>query len=584
MLTSLQVMTPSRLFPLLLSCLVTNCGIGSVLFGLGSSAAIAQPASKVAKTPKEIAAIARSTTIKIQIKDTVGSGVLIYRQGRRYTLATNRHVVCGNNQRCSKIPKNQRYQLVLPDGQKITTQSAQLLGQDLDLAILQFSSDRNYAIAQTAVAGQLATAAPVYTAGFPLGSNQLAFEQGKTIAVANRRLTADQGGYSIIYNAVTWPGMSGGGVFDQNGKLVAIHGVGDRYIAGTDIGRGADNRIGEKIGFNRGIPVSWLLSELAQQGILLQSTSSSPAVAAQTADEHFIAGFNRYVNPGNNISQGKQQAVQSFTRAVQIDSRYAYGYFMRAYVYHQTAQSSLSLADYDRAIQLQPQEAVFYYNRGRLKGTLKDYPGAVADYDRAIAIRPDFAVAYHNRGFIKNIQLGDIPGALQDYNRAIAINSQDAEFYFNRANLQANNLGSENRALADYDRAIAINPEDFRFYANRGAVKIVLKNFSGALTDMNRTLVLNPLDTLTYSNRAYLKWQYLKDYAGAIADYSQMIRIDPQDADAYYNRARVKSIKPQGKPGAIQDYRQAIRLYRQQQHSRRLQEALDGLRQLGGTE
>jgi V8-like Glu-specific endopeptidase len=51
----------------------------------------------------------------------------------------------------------------------------------------------------------------------------------EALAVVNKRLTGDNGGYTIIYSAPTLPGMSGGGVFNGNGQLVAIHGYGDRF-------------------------------------------------------------------------------------------------------------------------------------------------------------------------------------------------------------------------------------------------------------------------------------------------------------------------------------------------------------------
>jgi hypothetical protein len=85
--------------------------------------------------------------------------------------------------------------------------------------------------------------------------------EGSTVAVVNKRLSSDKGGYTVIYNAPTLPGMSGGGVFNKAGQLVAIHGVGDQYTANTGVERqisgssGIANRpIGSKISYNRGIP------------------------------------------------------------------------------------------------------------------------------------------------------------------------------------------------------------------------------------------------------------------------------------------------------------------------------------------
>jgi hypothetical protein len=187
---------------------------------MGTSIAFVQPAA-AAKSASEVKAIARSVTVEIKLKSdpsAVGSGVIIDRKGDLYTLVTNKHVVCGVGRgRCSELLVGESYSLGLSDGQqyKVTTASVKLLGNDLDLAVIQFRSDRNYAVAKVAAPGSLKIDDNVYTAGFPLEQPGFGFGEGRAIAVVNKRLTGDSGGYTIVYNAFTLPGMSGGGVFDS---------------------------------------------------------------------------------------------------------------------------------------------------------------------------------------------------------------------------------------------------------------------------------------------------------------------------------------------------------------------------------
>jgi S1-C subfamily serine protease len=229
---------------------------------VGTSIAFVQPAA-AAKSAAEVQEIARLVAVEIRLKNSVGSGVIIDRKGDIYTLVTNRHVVCGSR-RCSKLSGGASYSLSLPDGQqyKVKTASVKLLGNDLDLAVIQFWSNRNYAVAKVAAPGSLKVEDDVYTSGFPLEQPGFAFGGGKAIAVVNKRLTGDAGGYTIVYDALTLPGMSGGGVFDGNGQLVAIHGYGDRFREDTDVDN--QSRIGTKIGYNRGIPIRWLVQNLTE--------------------------------------------------------------------------------------------------------------------------------------------------------------------------------------------------------------------------------------------------------------------------------------------------------------------------------
>jgi S1-C subfamily serine protease len=247
---------------------------------VGTTVALVQPVA-AAKSASEIEAIVRAVTVEIKLqKDgSVGSGVIIDRKGDLYTLVTNGHVVCGDR-RCSELPSGESYNLGLADGQqhRVRGSSIRLLGNDIDLAIIQFRSNHNYAVAKVAAAESLKIGNEVYTAGFPFEQPGFTFGVGETISVVNKRLKGDSGGYTIIYNALTLPGMSGGGVFNSIGQLVAIHGQGDRFKENTDL----DNnyRVGSKIGYNRGIPVRWLVQNLAEIGIGLGTNRSITGIRA----------------------------------------------------------------------------------------------------------------------------------------------------------------------------------------------------------------------------------------------------------------------------------------------------------------
>jgi tetratricopeptide (TPR) repeat protein len=541
---------------------------------VGTTTSLVQQVA-VAKSAFEVGTIAQSVAveIKLQQQESIGSGVIIDRvaspEGNRkdyiYTLVTNGHVVCGG-QRCSELPSGESYNLGLPDGQyyRVKGSSIKLLGNDLDLAIIQFRSSRNYAVAKVATPGSLRVADQVYTAGFPFEQPGFGFGDGKAIAVVNKRLTDDHGGYTVIYDATTLPGMSGGGVFDENGLLVAIHGQGDRYQENTELDE--QSRVGKKIGFNRGIPVLWLVKSLAEVGINLGGTRSTTSIRSArpqisaSADEHFVAGFNKFIDPGNNVLAGKRLAIQQFSKAIQLNPQYVDAYFQRAYVYEQLQEFQRSLADYNQVSSLNPKHSLVYNNRGMLKSEkLNDSKGSLADYNQAVSINPKDAEAYNNRGVLKRNKLNDIQGALADYSQAISISPKSAHYYYNRANLKKDKLNDNKGSLTDYNQAIAINPKYFKAYTNRGLLKAnKLNDLQGALTDYSQAIAINPKDIQAYGGRADLKAEKLNDLQGALADYNQAISIAPKYSQLYSARASLKAEKLNDLKGALADYNQAV--------------------------
>ena len=187
-------------------------GLGVILGTTTLALVQYQPVS--ALTSVQVNDIAKPITVMIGGLDGKGSGVIIAKNGNTYTVLTANHVV--------KKAGYGIYELITHDGQKYPMESAQTLGK-LDLALVRFTSSKNYPLAKIADSRTVKEGATVYYAGFPAETTN----QPRNYRFIRADITGrsqNQEGYELSYNGSALPGMSGGPVLNEEGLLIAIHG------------------------------------------------------------------------------------------------------------------------------------------------------------------------------------------------------------------------------------------------------------------------------------------------------------------------------------------------------------------------
>jgi WD40 repeat protein len=205
------------------------------------------PSTMVSKKAEEI-------TVKID-NCVSGSGVMYQRQGNTYSVLTVAHGVTDSRLPC---------EIYTPDGSRYEASQPKIPVPGVDLSVLTFQSQKDYKLAKWGNSEKVGQGQTVYVAGFPAITEakpirQFTFEGG-TISSTGKQ----DSGYGLTYNNITQPGMSGGPVLDRRGKVIGIHGRGDR-----------DGQ-GNKIGWNLGIPIATFL-DAAESLTALDSPQSPPS-------------------------------------------------------------------------------------------------------------------------------------------------------------------------------------------------------------------------------------------------------------------------------------------------------------------
>jgi tetratricopeptide (TPR) repeat protein/V8-like Glu-specific endopeptidase len=494
-----------------------------------------------AKTPSEIAQIAAPRTVQINTPLLPGgSGVVISKQGNTYTVLTANHVV-----KRPDLP----YTVRIANGNDFKEypvsriQSFQQGADGPDLAIVTFDSSDHYPTAVVGDSDQAAMGTDVYVAGYPAVGGRSGIERDFEFtkgSVTSRPVKRAQG-YTLRYSALTRGGMSGGPVFDANGRVIGIHGQGDTE---GSIQSEAGDSIAIKSGFNAAIPINTFLSmksqTVAAQAPIAQDRTPSEAKPAQveapkTAKDFYVQGLSR-------IDRGDRRgATESFNQALQLDPNDATAHYYKGVTLYSQGQKQEAIASFSQAIQFNANLADAYYQRAVVRYELADKQGAIADFTEALRLSPNDVYAYQNRGIIRR-SLNDGRGTLEDFDQVVRL-APSSKAYYNRALAQA-----------------------------------MVNNQQGMLDDFGEAIRLEPTFTAAYINRAVGR-RRMGDREGAIQDLTVAVQLESNNATAYYNRGILRR-DVGDRTGAAEDLQRAMALFQQQGNTGNYQKALEAFERL----
>lgn len=519
----------------------------SIIFGVGSGLVI-QPVPVQAASVTEIARIAKTITVLIEGGSGHGSGILLQRDGNTYRILTARHV----------IEKPGQYHISTADGQRhsLVTASIRAL-PGVDLATVEFQSNRDYPLAQLGNSNDVVEGMPVYVAGFPAqGSSVLEgiyqFTEGRLTANASRPI---EDGYALVYSNATLPGMSGGPVLDEKGQLVGVHGSADVASALVQEGSSSSN-VFVKRGFNLGIPINTYVS-LAPQApglpVVQNLRVDDPAPLTLKPADYFLEAEGKFQK------QDYAGAIAAYGKAIELNPNYSEAYLGRAVA---------------QLFQLVPEENFSALGEELgVKHLHRLTQGNPLLKDAFPANPPSPLLNHFLTGFRAN------PGTLQrDLAQAIALNPSYAEAYGVSSffNLILGNFGS---AVSDIDAGLALQPDNMDLHVIRALSLFLGGDFRQSLSAFERLSQEEP-NNADYHLLRGLAAFLTADYDASRTSWGELIRINPQEALPYSVRA-ITYILEENFNAAIPDLQTAARIFRSEGDMAAYQDIADVLRELG---
>lgn len=379
--------------------------LSNVLAGTATVAAIVITLPPVAygNTAQEVAEIAGPITVQINSSLGDGSGVIISKSNNTYTVITVNHVVAD-----SEV----KYSIRTSDGKDYPVTaiaSLQTTEEQPDLAIVKFESEEDYPVATLGNSEQAVIGSQIYVFGYPSTGGLFGVEREPELSpgLVTSRPRSRPEGYTLRYQAVTWSGMSGGPVFDADGRVVGLHGQGEFGFAQTSSGDMAPI----KTGFNAAVPINSFIRRLSDAGMESEDLLLDDRPTVST--------------PLSTINPQKANA-----------------FYFRALTHLDRGDGWEAIADFNRALQLNPNNAPeIYFNMGIARSLLVNPleatrgPDPIADYTKAIELNAGYADAYYNRArayyqsSIAYTRRGDMQKAYQQFENAMKDMEKAAALY-----------------------------------------------------------------------------------------------------------------------------------------------------------
>jgi len=120
--------------------------------------------------------------------------------------------------------------------------------------------------------------------------------------------------------------------------------------------------------------------------------------------------------------EATKASIAPYTKAIQLDPKFAPAYLARAEAYFQLKQSASAVRDFDEVLALDPDNFTAYADRGLAKMDLGRDHAAISDYGEAIRLKKDddlsVANVLENRGDAY-AKVGDFRSAIEDYSGVI---------------------------------------------------------------------------------------------------------------------------------------------------------------------
>lgn len=389
------------------------------MYHLGACLLLLFPLFAFAKTPAEVFSIASPSVVVVRALDahgkliSFGSGVVI----APAQIITNCHVT------------DKGARLEVKSGSRALPASIRYTDRERDLCQLAVPGLTAPAVKIGSVK-QLKIGARVVALGAPQGL-ELSLSDGIVSAL---RETGDA---SIIQTtAPISPGSSGGGLFDEEGRLIGIttfylaEGQNLNFALPADWIAALPDRAktAKATAFDE---YAWLLKAIALGAKEDWDALRAHARAWTTANPRSTDAW-LHLGFAYELTGQTDQAIKAFRGVLRINPEHVVAWYNMGVNYAETDQFDQAIKAYREALRINPEYANVWYSLGNAYGKTGQAEQAIKAYREVLRINPEHVEAWYYLGIGYAIK-GDRTQVLEVYRQLRALDPKRADEFFNMA-------------------------------------------------------------------------------------------------------------------------------------------------------